>query len=163
MKPRTLLAALALLSALVRRWRHPGRAQSPHLPEPLLRVTSSVPDMPNMAEFARGSIPRPHDEMPLTVIREKERELAQRIHQAQHAAAATLAQAQQRAAVLTDIAERDGWRAAQTYYEHEMTQIEQVAARLQATGHGEACRLRQVGRSRLDHAVQTIIAFVLPT
>jgi len=159
MPSKTLLATCAFLPMLVRRWRHRDRPQRCHAAASLA-LTSAVPDP---AESASGSLSSPPDAMPLMAIRDRERELAQLLHEARRAAAALLAQAQERAKVMTATAESAGQSAATAYYQREMAQVEQVAAQIRATGQAAACRLRQAGQARLEQAVQRIIAFVLPT
>lgn len=100
---------------------------------------------------------------PLAVIRRQEQHLAQQLQGARHAAAALIAQAQQRAAAIRDAAEHDGRREAEAYYQGEIAGAREAAARLKASGEAEACQLLQNGRRQLSRAVQAIIAFVSPT
>jgi len=104
-------------------------------------------------------MPEPHDSSPLAVIREKERKLAQQIRAARLAAEATIAQAHQRATAIKQAAERDGVREAEAYYRQEIDNTRQVAEHMRAA----TCLVQRAGRAALDHAVQVIMEFVLPT
>ena len=104
----------------------------------------------------------PQDSSPLNLIRQKERELAQRIRTAMSEAEAKVAGARRRATLIREEAEREGLREAEEFFQRRRAEAEAEANRIRAGGQKEAERIRRTGPEQVERAVQAIIEFVLP-
>ncbi len=102
------------------------------------------------------------DVNPLIAIRDKERALAQEIRAAHECADARIAEARVRADAIKSQAERDGMCEAEALYQDGLGRARAEASEIEARGEGDAAALHEVGRARLQEAMQYIIRFVLP-
>ncbi len=99
---------------------------------------------------------------PLTIIRNKERALAQEITAAQERANALIAQARARADAIKTQAEQDGMRDAEVLYQDGLARARRELSEIDARGKADAIALGEAGRARIQEAVEYIIRFVLP-
>lgn len=99
---------------------------------------------------------------PLAVIRDKERALAREIAAAQERANALLVQARARADAIKAQAEQDGRRDAEALYQVGLERARREAGEIRTRGEADDAALREAARSRIQEAVDHIIAFVLP-
>lgn len=99
---------------------------------------------------------------PLDLIRQKERELAQRLREAEKSADQELGRARERAAEIQRSAESDGERVAEEFFRREMIGVEKAAAQIQAEGRMAAEGIRRLGSERMSCAVELIIDSLFP-
>lgn len=103
-----------------------------------------------------------NDKTPLELIRRKERELAQRLKDAENRAKEKLAAARERAAEIQREAESAGQREAAQFFDDQMTRLQKAAAAIGEAANRDAEHLSDMGSKHLDRAAQIIIDFVLP-
>ena len=99
---------------------------------------------------------------PLELIRRKERELVERLKDAEISAKEKLAAARARAAEIRQAAEITGQREAEQFFLDEMTRAQEAAAAIHDAGTREADELTRRGEKHLDRAVQIVIDFIFP-
>ena len=99
---------------------------------------------------------------PLDLIRRKERELAERLKDAENSAKEKLAAARARAVAIRQEAEITGQREAEEFFHDEMTRAQEARAAIDDASTLEAEQLTHRGAKHLDRAVRTIIDFIFP-
>ena len=99
---------------------------------------------------------------PIVVIKHKELELADRLAAAQAAAERAILEAHRWAADARDRAEHDGREAATGFYRAELDAIDVEAENVYAEGDHMAAQIAERGAHAIDHAVQRILAIILP-
>lgn len=102
------------------------------------------------------------DNTPLELIRRKERELAQKLKEAEDKAYEKLAAARARATEIRREAESAGQREAEQIFYNEMTRAKEAAAALNDASTREAEELTLIGERHLERAVQIVIDYVFP-
>ena len=103
-----------------------------------------------------------NDEAPLKIIRDKERELAQRLRDAELTAREKLAAARARAAEIKNAAERSGQVEAEEFFREGITRVEKAAAAIGKAASRDAEQLLRIGEKRLDRAAQIVVDFIFP-
>jgi len=103
-----------------------------------------------------------NDEPPLKIIRDKERELAQRLRDAELTARETLAAARARAAEIKNEAERSGQVEAEEFFREGITRVEKAAAAIGEAASRDAEQLLRIGEKQLDRAAQIVVGFIFP-
>ena len=99
---------------------------------------------------------------PLEIIRRKERELAERLKDAEQRAKESIAAARARAAAIRQEAEITGQREAEQLYHHQISGAQEAAAVINDAGRREAEQLTRRGEKHLDRAEQIVIDFIFP-
>ena len=99
---------------------------------------------------------------PLEIIRRKERELAERLKDAEKRAGERLVAAPARATEIRREAESAGQREAEQFFHDETTRAKETAAAINDASTREAEQLTRRGERRLDRAAQTVIDFIFP-
>lgn len=115
----------------------------------------------------RQSGGRKHEEeaekrSPLESIRQKERDLAQQLREAENRAEQKIASARERAAEIQRGAESEARRAAEEFFRREMIAVEKGAAEIRTEGGIAAERIRRLGVERLNPAVEVIVDSLFP-
>jgi vacuolar-type H+-ATPase subunit H len=103
-----------------------------------------------------------NDNAPLEIIRRKERELAERLKDAEHRAKESIAAARARAAAIRQEAEITGQCEAEQLYHHQISRAQEAAAAINDAGRREAEQLTRRGEKHLDRAEQIVINFIFP-
>jgi len=107
-------------------------------------------------------MPGDETKSPLDLIRQKERELAQRLREAGEKAEQELARARQQAAEIRKRAESGGLREAEQVFQQELKQVVAQAAKIEAAGNEKAERVRQLGCKLRERAARIILERVIP-
>ncbi|HWP57644.1 MAG TPA: V-type ATPase subunit subunit G family protein [Candidatus Acidoferrales bacterium] len=98
----------------------------------------------------------------LDLIRRKERELAERLKDAERRAKEKLALAEARAAEIRQEAESAGRREAEQFFLNEVARAREAAAVIRDTARHECEQLAGRGERCLDRAVQIVIESIFP-
>jgi vacuolar-type H+-ATPase subunit H len=103
-----------------------------------------------------------NDNSPLDAIRSKERQLAERLKDAEKRAKEKLAAARARATEIVREAESAAQREAEQFFHDEMMRAKETAAAINDAGIREAEQLTRMGEKQLDRAAQIVIDFIFP-
>jgi vacuolar-type H+-ATPase subunit H len=99
---------------------------------------------------------------PLEIIRRKERELAQRLRDAELRVREKLAAARARAAEIKNEAERCGQVEAEEFFREGIARVEKAAAAIGEAASRDAEQLMRIGEKQMDRAAQIVVDFIFP-
>lgn len=96
----------------------------------------------------------------LEIISEKEENLRREAEKVIRQTEEQLSQSRNEAALILDVAEKEGKEAAERFYHEEMDTLSAEICSLKSAGVQEAERIRALGTSRIPRAVTRIITLV---